>query len=158
MLFHGQPHRIDPMLAHAYNCIVDLFRFCFHITAVVARLEKLWPDRYHIKFSLVLKKFDDACRLFGLKVIVTDLRLLFGLLHLLRVESVPHKLLQLGCNIWPDSLSMNKAIPPPGRTFSNPRDCWISMPLCSSCVSLLANPPKNPLPGYIVNLSWWDVL
>lgn len=64
---HGEPHRTDPFFAAAYNTIIDLFRFCFNNHAATQYMCSLWPQRKHLKFSLV-QAYDEARTALGIKV------------------------------------------------------------------------------------------
>ena len=66
-LFHGHPHRTDPVLAQAFCCIMDIIRFCFDQPEAIARLKTLWPHRHNLKNSLVAR-LEESCQVFGLRV------------------------------------------------------------------------------------------
>ena len=44
-LFHGQPHRTDPLLAQAFCCILDVVRFCHQNPQAIDRLQAMWYAR-----------------------------------------------------------------------------------------------------------------
>ena len=67
LAFHGQPHRTDPSLAKAYNCVLELFRFCFQIPMTVQKLCTLWEAGMKHKHSLV-SCFAHACDTLGIQV------------------------------------------------------------------------------------------
>ena len=52
-VFHGAPHRTDPTIAQAYNCIMEFCRFCHQNPQDVLRLRQLWKYRDTLKFSLI---------------------------------------------------------------------------------------------------------
>lgn len=66
-LFHGQPHRTEPTLAHAFNTIVDIARYCFDCPEAIPKLRLLWHTRHQLKFSLCLT-LDNACKVFNLRL------------------------------------------------------------------------------------------
>lgn len=66
-LFHGQPHRTDPVLAQAFCSIMDVIRFCYDQPDAVTKLRALWPSRHQFNNSLVAR-FDESCQIFSLKV------------------------------------------------------------------------------------------
>ena len=67
LTFHGKPHRIDPVLASAYNCLLEVFRFCFHEPSAILTLRRLWGSRDTLKHSLVMN-IAQACSTLGLQV------------------------------------------------------------------------------------------
>ena len=67
MTFFGSPHRVDPFIAMAYNCLLDVFRFCFGNEIAVSRMQALNESKNGPKHSLVAA-YHSACDTLGLTV------------------------------------------------------------------------------------------
>ena len=59
-VFHGISHRTDPVLAHAFACIMDVARYCRHFPSAVDQLRALWPHKDVLKHS-VIAQLHAAC-------------------------------------------------------------------------------------------------
>lgn len=58
LLFFGKPWRVDPFIAIAYNCILDVFRYCFEIPGAYHKLRytaQHGPNNKHSVAALVRK-------------------------------------------------------------------------------------------------------
>ena len=67
LTFFGQPHRIDPFIAMAVNCLIDISRFCFETPSAIPMLQALVANRSAPKHSLAAS-FQKACETLGLDV------------------------------------------------------------------------------------------
>ena len=53
LTFFGKPHRIDPFIAQAYNCVLDIFRYCFDHPDTIDKLKLIDKNQRTAKNSLV---------------------------------------------------------------------------------------------------------
>lgn len=67
LTFFGSPHRTDPFIAIAFNCLVDIFRFCFERPQAIQQLRTLSCSRSAPKHSLAEAYQNARCTL-GLSV------------------------------------------------------------------------------------------